>query len=328
MGVSFLRGPDVRPDTVKRRADDMTTTKKTAKKTARIPRNPERIDWSGRVDTILSGNAKLEKTPFGVPAVACGISMAPAKRSGVVNVCEFATAACIAACVLWFAGRTMTAVVRAAAIARTMLWHFSPDVFYSRLRRELAKFAAACTADNVRGFVRLNTASDIDHGTELQSEFPTLTMYDYTKSVERVMRYLRGFYPSNYHISLSVHESSTFSDVNAVLSAGGNVVVVVDSYYWGPSKRYGTLPAQVVFTGPDGSRITVPAVDGDISDIRTPEFDGRGVAVCLRLKSQSNKVKDGARRTGFARPWTLGGKEHSQRFEIPAARGTMVARLK
>jgi hypothetical protein len=201
----------------------------TAKKTARIPRNPESVDWNARVDSILSGNAKLEKTPLGIPAVACGISMAPAKRSGVVNVCKFATKACIAACVLWFSGRTVTAVVRAAAIARTMLWHFRPDIFYSRLRRELTKFAADCAADEVRGFVRLNTASDVDHGTEIPSEFHTLTMYDYTKDVERVFRYLRGMLPANYFLSLSVHESSTFADVSAVLGRGGNVGVVVDS---------------------------------------------------------------------------------------------------
>lgn len=300
----------------------------TKTKTPRTPRNPERIDWNSRVESILSGNAKLEKTPAGTRAIVSGISMAPSKRSGVANVCPFATAACILACVLWFAGRTVTAVVRRAAIARTLLWHFLPDVFYARLDREIEKQEKEADEDGARSFVRTNTASDIDHGPDLYARHPRTTFYDYSKCVERVLRYLRGGYPPNYHISLSVHESSTFADVSAVLNENGNVVVVVDSYYWGPSRRYGTLPARVAFVGPDGGRIIVDAVDGDVSDVRTPEFDGRRVAVCLRLKAQSTKTKEGARRSGFARPWSLGGKEHSQRFAMPAARGTLVVRLK
>jgi hypothetical protein len=295
---------------------------------SRIPRNPETVDWNARVESVLSSNAKLEKTPAGGAAIVTGISLAPAKRSGIVNVCQFATKACVAACVLWFAGRTVTAAVRAAAVARTMLWHFAPATFYARLRGELAAIVRKGAREGKRVFVRLNTASDIDHGSEIPSEFPTVTFYDYSKSVERVLRYCRGFMPANYHISLSVHEESSFADVAAVLQSGGNVVVVVDCYYWGPSKRYGTLPARVCFLSPDGDRLTVSAIDGDIADVRTPEFDGRGNAVCLRLKGQSNKTKESARKSGFARPWSLGGKEHSQRFDLPAPRGTLVVKLK
>jgi hypothetical protein len=295
---------------------------------SRIPRNPETVDWNARVESVLSSNAKLEKTPAGGPAIVTGISLAPAKRSGIVNVCRFATRACIAACVLWFAGRTVTAAVRAAAVSRTMLWHFAPATFYARLRRELAALVRRGDREGKRVFVRLNTASDIDHGPEIPSGFPTVTFYDYSKSVERVLRYCRGLLPANYHISLSVHEDSSFADVAAVLRSGGNVVVVVDCYYWGPSKRYGTLPAKVCFLSPAGDRLTVSAIDGDVADVRTPEFDGRGNAVCLRLKGQSNKTKENARKSGFARPWSLGGKENSQRFELPAPRGTLVVRLK
>ena len=296
--------------------------------TVRIPRNPESIDWNARVESILSGNAKLDKTPAGVPAIVSGISLAPAKRSGIVNVCDHATPACISACVLWFAGRTVTATVRQAAIARTMLWHFQPDVFYARLRKELAAQERRAARAGSRSFVRLNTASDIDHGPDIPTAFPATTAYDYTKDVERVRRYVRGELPANYHVSLSVHEHSTYADVADILRAGGNVVVVVDSYYWGPSRRYGTLPERVCFVSPTGERITVESRDGDIADPRTPEFDGRGSAVCLRLKGQSTRTKERARASGFARPWSLGGKEHSARGEFPNARGTLVVRLK
>lgn len=297
-------------------------------KTARIPRNPAAIDWNSRVSSILSSNAKIEKTPAGVPIVNSGISLAPAKRSGARNVCPAATAGCIAACVLWFAGRTVTAVVRAAAIARTMLLHYSPAVFHTRLDREIEAQERAADAIGARSFVRPNAASDEDYSPSIAARHPRTTMYDYTKVRQRVRDYIAGKLPGNYHVSYSVHEHSAFADVAEFLRGGANVVVVVDSYYWGPSKRYGTLPAAVEFVGPNGESLTVGAVDGDVADIRTPEFDGRGNAVCLRLKSQSNRVKAHARETGFARPFQFGGKEFSARHDFPAARGTLVVRLK
>lgn len=278
-----------------------------------------------RVRSILSSNTKLVKLPRGIAAINSGVTMAPSKRSGAVNVCPHATAACIAACVLWFAGRTVTKTVRAAAVARTLLWHYNPAEFYRRLRRALAAQERRAARQGARSFCRLNVASDIDHGPELPAAFPATTFYGYTKDAGRVRRYLAGEFPANYHESLSIHEHSTAADVFDILRAGGNVVLVVDSYYHGPTRRYGLLPETVTFYGP-GGRMTVPAVDGDISDVRAPEFDGRGVAICLRLKGGRVSMAR-ARAAGFARPFSLGGREHSQRLEIPALRGSMVVRL-
>lgn len=208
-----------------------------------IPRNPNSIDWNARVESILSGNAKLDKTPAGVPAIVSGISMAPAKRSGVVNVCEHATPACVSACVLWFAGRTVTATVRQAAIARTMLWHFQPETFYARLRRELAAQERRALREGARSFVRLNTTGPTP---PRRSRRPRSTI------IRRTLNGCGGTFTGSCRRTItfhcrctstqSVHEHSTFADVADIVRAGGNVVVVVDSYYWGPSRCYGTLP--------------------------------------------------------------------------------------
>jgi hypothetical protein len=209
-----------------------------------------------------------------------------------------------------------------------MLYRFSPDIFWARLDKEITAQEAAADAIGARSFVRPNAASDLDYGPEIARRHPRTTAYDYSKVRQRIRDYIAGKFPANYHVCYSLNEHSTFLDVAEFLRGGANVVVVVDSYYWGSSKRYGTLPETVTFTGPTGEEITVPAVDGDIADPRTPEFDGTGVAVCLRLKSQSNTVKEAARKSGFARWFQFGGKEFSQRFVFPPARGNLVALLK
>jgi len=286
---------------------------------------PTVSDLTGAVRKILSTNAKLEKTPTGEVIINSGIAFAPAARGGVGNVCEHATPGCIAACVLWFAGRTVSKSVRNAAIARTRLWAIAPAEFYRRLGRELRNQERRARKAGARSYCRPDVASDVGH-THLAAEHSETTFYGYSKNVSRVLAALRGEFGPNYHLSYSLNERSTVADVSAILEAGGNIVVVADSYYWGPTRRYGPIPAAVEFVGPSGERITVSTVDGDIHDIRTPEYDGRGVAVVLRLKG-GTKSKLRAIQTGFARPFEFGGKEHSARFVRPDPIGTMTCAL-
>jgi hypothetical protein len=272
-------------------------------------------DWAAWTGDILGENAKLTKTPDGSPVLAQGVSMAPGIHSLFVNVCADLTKGCFNSCVLHFAGRTTSAPVRKAARARTGLWHYRPDVFYRRLRRELEQFAARAARLGVVGHIRLNTASDIDHGTELPTSFPDLVFYHYTKSFARAMQYSRGMRPANEHYSFSVSERTTFGQLESLVRARVNLILVVDAWYHAQYKnkagargRYAPLPTSVVFRHPDGRELRLEAVDGDVHDIRTPEFDGRGKVVCLRLKG-NKAAKANARTTGFAVPWELGGEK-------------------
>jgi hypothetical protein len=256
------------------------------------------------VKDILSDNTKLRKLPDGSAIINAGITMAPSKRSGIINVCPFATPGCIKACVLWFAGRTVTAVVRRAAIARTKLWHYYPERFYSRLHKALFALERRARRLAVRAFCRLNVASDIEHPVDVVERHPDITFYDYTKDADRCRRYARGEFPANYHVSYSLSEESTFEDVAELIRLGVNVVAVFNSYYFGPRHRYGVLPQSVEFRADDGfGMIVVDTVDGDIHDLRVPEFDGRGVVVGLRLKG-GTKAKADAIASGFARTWS------------------------
>jgi hypothetical protein len=253
------------------------------------------------VRCILSDNTKLRKLPNGGRVINAGVTMAPSKRSGVVNVCPHATAACILVCVLWFAGRTVTRTVREAATKRTRLWHYDSARFYARLHRELVSLAKRAARLDVRAFCRTNVASDIDHPREVYESHPTITFYNYTANVAHAMAYGRGELPANYHVAYSVKESTAFADAVALHRAGVNLVVVFDSYYFGPLHRYGAIPVRVVFRDrTTGEEFSTATVDGDIHDLRTPEFDGRGVAVALRAKG-SKSLRDRAAAMGFIR---------------------------
>jgi hypothetical protein len=283
---------------------------------------------SAAARSMLSDNTKLRKLPDGSAVINAGVTLAPSKRSGILNVCPHATAGCIAACVLWFAGRTVTATVRKAAIARTKLWAFFPEVFYERLDRALGALERRARKLGVRAFCRLNVASDIDHPLDVVTDHPAITFYDYSKSVDRCDRYARGEMPANYHCSYSLSEKSTFDDVSRLLDAGVNVVIVFHSHYFGPRHRYGVLPAAVTFTAGSSGMIgpTVPVVDGDVHDLRVPEFDGRGVVIGLRLKG-GTVAKSRALAHGFARTWSAAAEKEYRVGEL-VREGLAVVELK
>ena len=55
--------------------------------------------------------------------------------------------------------------------------------------------------------------------------FPNIIFYDYTKHFNRMIKYLKGELPSNYHLTFSRNEKNDFQ-ATQVLKAGGNVAVV------------------------------------------------------------------------------------------------------
>ena len=154
----------------------------------------------------------------------------------------------------------------------------------------------------------MNVASDINHPHEVVSAHPSITFYDYTKDEEKAAAYGRGELPQNYHVSYSVSERTTFATARELNTLGVNLVVVFDSHYFGPLHRFGIVPSSVQFISrTTGESFTVDTVDGDIHDLRTPEFDGRGVVVALRAKSGA-KLRARAVELGFIKRFAAGAK--------------------
>lgn len=235
---------------------------------------------------LLSGNTKLSKS--GDEYLLAGLSLAPHTygyegRVKMKNVCPDATPGCIASCVLHWAGRTVMPDVRNAAARRKELYFKDRPEFIRQLKADVSRVREQAAKHGQIPFIRLNVGSDVHWEKvcpELFSENPDITFYDYTKNADRV-----GL--PNYHLTFSRSERN--NGVN-ILKRGGNVAVVFNVKYDGPHHVYGELPRNY-----HGYKV----IDGDLDDIRTPEFDGVGVVVGLRLKG-TIAAKSRAIETGFA----------------------------
>ncbi len=258
------------------------------------------------VSNLIGTNAKLQKevTGLGYTTAILGISLAPAVQSGY-NVCTTSTPACRQACVTWFSGRRVMNEVRQSAIARTKLWLLDRQRFIDDTIEELRLLLRRSrkTHDFDRVYLRPNVSSDIPWErfglVEKWGQYVD-GLYDYTANVKRMLDSLG--WNHNYRLTFSVKEDTPQIDVERVLSAGGNVAIVVDVPYWAQRKTYGLLPEYVRF----GSRKRYRVIDGDLHDFRHPDNDGQGNVVLLRLKGTLS-ARQTAREYRFAKQIDLLG---------------------
>ena len=146
---------------------------------------------------------------------------------------------------------------------KTDFYHADRAAFIAQLKRELTNFWKLCSRNNVRGYVRLNTFSDIqwerpENGSIPQS-FPELTLYDYTKLASRLDRV-----PDNYKLMFSYSAAPKYQNqVRRALKSD--------------------RPISVVFNGPMPDRfLDRPVINGDDSDLNN--LDHTGYIVGLRFK--------------------------------------------
>lgn len=233
-------------------------------------------------------NAKMRKSG-GRGALLFGLSLRPADGSGH-NVCVFSTAGCRETCVLQFAGRSNSPGVREARDRKTK-WFFSDrKAFLSQLDADLSSAERIAKRKGLTPVVRLNVASDLAweiYG--VTDRHPRVEFYDYTK-------WTKGRLPKdNYSLTYSLNEDTPAGYAGRLLDDGQNVAVVFDTIYNPAHGRVDPLPTVYRL---DGRRYRV--IDGDIHDIRLPEFDGSGVIVGLRAKGGRAKAFLGVRE-GFIR---------------------------
>ena len=203
--------------------------------------------------------------------------LAPSEESDKINVCPHASPGCKAAC-LYSSGRGKMPSVIKARIQKTLEFFYDPFGFVEQLAIDIPK---AITKAKNKGFtpcVRLNGTSDLSweslRGRErvnLMERFPEIQFYDYTKNVRRMLDYIDGKMPKNYHLTFSKSEEND-EKVLQVLKKGGNVAVVFEKFI------------------PD-SYLGYKVVDGDESDLRF--LDEEGVVVGLKAKGDAKTDESG-----------------------------------
>ena len=196
--------------------------------------------------------------------------LAPARISGY-NVCPFADD-CSKTC-LNTAGRGQMGSVQLGRINKTKWYFLERDSFLDQLRIEIKRHILRCKKKGFKPAIRLNGTSDIDwniHG--LYNEFPKVKFYDYTKIYKRALKFVKGGYPKNYHLTYSLSEDNKNLSLD-ILERGGNISAVF---------RSKKLPKRF---------LNYKVFNGDKSDLRFN--DPKNVIVGLYAKGRALKDNTG-----------------------------------
>ncbi|HYH66338.1 MAG TPA: hypothetical protein VD866_16720 [Urbifossiella sp.] len=244
-----------------------------------IPTVPE--VWRGATYVLRkllgSGNTnpKLRKSnAAGTPFQTWGLALAPAKESGF-QLCSSSSPACRAGCLYRQGHARLDHTIAACRIAKSVALREHRGWFKAQLLHELGVLVRRADAGGLRVAVRLNLTSDVLWERVLPDlfwRFPAVQFYDYTKHVSRMLRFLGGDLPRNYHLTFSRSEDNDLQ-CRDVLDAGGNVAVVFRSREF-PTRFLGA-----------------PVIDGDETDLRF--MDPAGVVVGLSAKGTAKTDTSG-----------------------------------
>jgi hypothetical protein len=212
----------------------------------------------------------LKSDNSGLGYLTAGMYLAPYKLSGK-NFCPWASAGCIAAC-LFTSGRGKYQRTKNARMRRSRLFIENRRAFVEQLHAEIARFVLFCRRRGKRPAIRLNGTSDLAWeriAPQLFTDFPEVQFYDYTKGMRRMLAFLNGDMPHDYHLTFSRSEVNE-ADCIDILSRGGNVAAVFSEM---PSDWYG-----------------FPVYDADTHDLRF--LDPYGVGG-LHMKGRARHDRTG-----------------------------------
>lgn len=190
----------------------------------------ERLPRVGDI-RLLGSSLKVEKGA-GKGVVTAILYLSPSFESGR-NLCPYATPECSAFCLGHSAGQLSMSDARNARAWKTILYLFDRPLFMALLASEIRDFQKK-VKKKYRGrnrkiaAVRLDGSSDLGLARVLAPRFPDVQFYDYTKNYPRVLQYLRGAFPPNWHLTFS-YSGRNLQEALTVLRYGGNVAVVFDA---------------------------------------------------------------------------------------------------
>jgi hypothetical protein len=219
-------------------------------------------------------NTKLLKSELSGEYLTWGLSLSPAKTSGY-QLCASSSAGCRAVCLNYQGRARVFSGIGVGRIARAVAWMEHRSWFEARLRWELSRVVRKADREGKAAAVRLNVMSDVFWERETPwvfVEFPAVQFYDYTKHYKRMLRWVQGELPPNYHLTFSRSETNHDEALDIVRRGGTATVVFRD-------KR---LPAR--WCGHD-------VQDGDQTDLRF--LDRPGCWVGLYAKGTAKHDRTG-----------------------------------
>jgi len=213
------------------------------------------------------------------------LSLAQSDLSGY-NTCPMANkfiakennpkkANCSAVCVGSRGNAQIFPDVREARIKKTKRFFEDRQNFMNELVTEIAKAIIKSNSKGIKPTFRLNSYSDIRWETikinkfgnnTIYELFPDIQFYDYTKLENRNI-------PNGYHTTYS-HWGDWIATKKA-MARGQNVAMVFSNQHELPKTFMGKI-----------------VVDGDKTDLRTPENDGKGVIVGLLAKMSKQAMNN------------------------------------
>lgn len=200
------------------------------------------------------------------------LHLSPHKLSGK-NVCPNASAGCIASC-LNTSGYGIYKNVQNARLNKTKLFFSDRTNFLALLKEDIKIHYRRSLKAGLFTAIRLNGTSDLPWETicpDLFSDYQNIIFYDYTKSFKRMINFLNGNFPLNYHLTFSRSEVN-WNDCKEILSRGGNVAVVL--YYKKNLKSW------------QGYKV----IDGDKHDLRFLDYKKRIVLLSPKGKAKKDKT--------------------------------------
>lgn len=250
--------------------------------------------------TAPDASAKLAKGL--AHAVAAAVHyLAPADSAGVGNLCPWSTPGCRAGCLntsgragILLPGRRTNAILRARR-RRARAFMLARPLYLARMLAEATRHVANARAAGLEPALRPNGTSDLPVERILPALFNLgAPVYDYTKSRARMLAFLAGRLPANYHLTFSAAEVDADSSLVDLLGMGAGVAMVFDA------AAHAAVLAAGTWQG-------FPVVDGDESDARYLDRirhgipDRVGYVVALRAKGRAKRDRSGfVRRCGGA----------------------------
>ena len=148
----------------------------------------------------------------------------PGKLSGV-EFCPNRTKECFAVCLGEHSGRMPMKANKNARAVRSELWNTDKPAYWQKLRKELASFVRKAERAGLLAAYRPNGSSDIhwenyDEFLQIMSDFPTITVYDYTKALPHERTRVQG-----YDLTYSYTGEESEAELNEKVASGRLAIV-------------------------------------------------------------------------------------------------------